>query len=164
MGARPSSVALAVKSLSRERGLHIRPGQAQGAAMRRDRTVWLGPMLVLWGSLYGCNKAEPPGAVQDQVTQAQRTAAQDEARARAQQAKIDASANASVQAAAQKADQQTATAAYDVALTHAEGDYQVALVKCESLAAAAQKSCKEQARADLEAAKARAEAERARRS
>jgi hypothetical protein len=113
------------------------------------------------GTLGGCNRGEPPAAVQSHIAEARQEALDNESRARKEQAKVDASANQSVAAAAHRADTQAAAAAYDVALTRAEGDYRIALAKCEAMAGDAQKACRDQALAELDLAKARAQAARA---
>jgi regulator of protease activity HflC (stomatin/prohibitin superfamily) len=106
-------------------------------------------------ALSGCNKAEPPAKVQQDVAKATDSAADKDAAAADKLASADASANKDVANAEAKADQQTTDAAGDAVITQAEGDHKVALAQCESLSGQAQKDCKKQADDQLDMVKAK---------
>ena len=96
-------------------------------------------MLAAVFTVAGCNQASSPATVHDDVAKARDSAAEKDA----------------------KADQKMAGAAYDTAVTEAEGAHKVALARCESLSGNARSACKDQADAALESAKANAKAEKA---
>jgi hypothetical protein len=117
---------------------------------------------VLWAlvasamvAVSGCNKAESPEKVQNDVAKASDKAADSDARAAEKLASADAAANKDVADAQNKADSKTTDAAGDAVVTQAEGDRKVALAQCESLSGNAQKDCKNKADADLDAVKAK---------
>jgi hypothetical protein len=120
-------------------------------------------MQILWTlgvvsllALAGCNKAESPATVQNDVAKATNSAADKDAKAAQKQAETEASANKDVGSAEQKADSQTASAAADTAVTEAEGSNKIALAKCEAMSGDLQQACKEKANAALDMAKAKA--------
>ncbi len=92
-------------------------------------TLIAGALVAL---LAGCQQAETPAEVRDDVADAQVEAQQDLS--------------------------QTQAAAYEeTALTRAEGEHKIAIETCEALAGDEQKLCKDQAHATLDAAKKAAE-------
>jgi hypothetical protein len=110
------------------------------------------PLLLVLASLgvaalSGCQRAESPAAVQHDV-----------AEARADAAKNEASAEAGMAKATDHAEAKVVTAAYDLAVTDAEGAHRVALAECSALAGDAQKACRDKADATLAMAKAYAKA------
>ncbi len=109
----------------------------------------------------GCNQASSPAAVQDGVAKARQSANEDNAKADQSEAKVDAKADATASEADQKADQKMAGAAYDTAVTEAEGAHKIATARCEAMSGDTQKACKDKADADLESAKASAKVDRA---
>jgi hypothetical protein len=118
---------------------------------------------VLWAvgavtllALAGCNKAESPARVQDNVAKAENSAADKDAKAAKKEADTEAAASKDVGAAQEKAGSETASAAADTAVTEAEGNNKVALAKCEALSGDLQQACKDKANAALEMAKAKA--------
>ncbi len=127
-------------------------------------------MTVIWAAVAaamlgvaGCNKAESPGKVDNDVAKAANTAADNDVKANESEAKVAASADADTAKSEEKADAKTADATADTAATQAEGDNKVALAKCEALSGDAQKNCKDQANARLDEAKAHAKAMKANR-
>jgi hypothetical protein len=110
------------------------------------------------GGASGCQRAESPAAVQRDVAEARSAAAVNEARALEQQAKTEASAEASLARASDRAEGKVVTAAYDLAATDAEGSHRVAIAQCNALAGDAQKACREKADTTLAMAKAYAKA------
>jgi hypothetical protein len=107
-------------------------------------------------ALAGCNKAESPATVQNDVAKAADSAAEKDAKAAKEQADTQASASKDVGVAEEKADSRTASAAADTAVTEAEGTNKVALAKCEALSGDLQQACKDKANAALDMAKAKA--------
>jgi hypothetical protein len=100
--------------------------------MRRAGTILTLTAIAMLG-LSGCNKAEPPAKVQEDVAKATDSAAQSDAKASDKLANADASANKEVGNAEAKADSKTTDAAGDAVITQAEGDHKVAVAQCESL-------------------------------
>ncbi|HSY07769.1 MAG TPA: hypothetical protein VK820_04435 [Steroidobacteraceae bacterium] len=109
----------------------------------------------------GCHKAGPPSKVQNDVAEAQDSAAQSEAKADKKAGDSVAAANADVAVESQKADIRAANAAYDVAMANADGDHNFAVAKCEALSGGAQKACLDHAGAARDMARSRAEAAKA---
>ena len=107
-------------------------------------------------TLAGCNKAESPATVQNDVAKATDAAADKNAKAAEKQADTDAAAAKDVGSAQTKADSQTAAAAADAAVTEAEGNNKIALAKCGALSGDLQQACKDKANAALDMAKAKA--------
>ncbi|MGH8137552.1 MAG: hypothetical protein ACREVV_05065 [Steroidobacteraceae bacterium] len=104
----------------------------------------------------GCHKAGSPSKVQSDVSKAENTAAENDAKANQKQADASASANKDVAETEQKQDTKTADAAADAAVTEAEGRNKIALAKCEALSGRSQQACRDTANAALEMAKAKA--------
>src|SRR5258708_18782057 len=109
----------------------------------RAGTILTLTALALLG-LSGCNKAEPPAKVQEDVAKATDSAAASDAKASDKLASADASANKEVANAEAKADSKTTDAAGDAVITQAESDHKVAVAQCESLAALDEKDCNHQ--------------------
>jgi hypothetical protein len=107
-------------------------------------------------ALTGCNKAESPATVQNDVSKAADSAADKNAKATQKQAETEASANKDVDSAEKKADSQAAAASADTAVTEAEGTNKISLAKCEALSGGLQQACKDKAKAALDMAKAKA--------
>jgi regulator of protease activity HflC (stomatin/prohibitin superfamily) len=120
--------------------------------MMRAATLWTLAAIAMLG-LSGCNKAESPPKVQQDVSKATDSAAERDAQAADKLAKADAEANKDVASAEAKADQKTTDAAGDAVITQAEGDHKVAVAQCEALSGQAQKDCKKQADDQLDAVK-----------
>jgi vacuolar-type H+-ATPase subunit H len=117
------------------------------------RTIWVAGAAALL-ILAGCNKAQSPEKVQNDVTNAANSAAENDAKAAQQQANAESSATNDVEGAKDKADAKVTSAAADAALTEAEGKNKVALAQCEALSGDLQQACKDKANADLDVAKA----------
>lgn len=120
----------------------------------RSGHFWTLTAIAIVG-LCGCNKAEPPAKVQQDVAKATDAAADKDAQAADKLASADSTANKEVANAEAKADQRTTDAAGDAVITQAEGDHKVALAQCESLSGQAQKDCKKQADDQLDMVKAK---------
>jgi hypothetical protein len=125
-----------------------------GENMMRAGTFLTLTAIAMLG-LSGCNKAESPAKVQEDVAKATDSAAEKDAKAADKLADADASANKNVANAEAKADEKTTDAAGDAVVTQAEGDHKVAVAQCESLSGQAQKDCKKQADDQLDAVKAK---------
>jgi hypothetical protein len=121
------------------------------------KTIWISAAITMI-ALAGCYKAEPPGAVQRDLTQARDSAAEKEAKADQKQTDTVAAASQDVAAQTQRADAKSADAAYDVAVTRADGDYDITVAKCERLSGDAQKTCMDEAGAARDMTKAKAKA------
>jgi hypothetical protein len=122
-----------------------------------SRILWtLAAGLIV--AISGCNKAESPDKVQQDVAKASEKAADADAKASEKLASADAAATQNVADAQNKADDKTTDAAGDAVVTQAEGDRKIALARCESLAGDVQKDCKDKADADLDAVKAKVKA------
>jgi hypothetical protein len=111
--------------------------------------------------LGGCNQAQSPAAVANDVSKASTEASAKDSKAMDSQDKTDAAANDSMASAQQSADAKKADAAADTAVTEAEGANKVALAKCEALSGDRQQACKDEANAALDMAKAQAKAMKA---
>jgi|SRR6185437_16045472 len=109
----------------------------------------------------GCHKAESPGKVQRDVTNAEQSAAKDTAKAEADESRVESKADSNVATTQGAANRDKEDAAADTAVTEAEGAHKVALAKCEGLAGDRQAACKDEADAQLEEAKAKAKAMKA---
>jgi hypothetical protein len=105
--------------------------------------------------LAGCNKAESPAKVQQDVAKATDSANQQDAEATERLAKADEAGSKDVANAEARADRRTTDAAAEAVITQAEGDYKVAIAQCGSLEGQAQKDCKQQADDRLDAVKAK---------
>lgn len=112
-------------------------------------------------ALAACNSAQPPAAVQHDVSNAASTAADNNAQASEKLATATSEANKDMGTAAQKADEKVADVAADADVIAAEGKHKVAIAKCNALSGDAQKACKDEADAALDMAKAKAKAYRA---
>jgi len=116
-------------------------------------------------ALGGCNKAETPAEVQQDVAKAQAEGNRDVAdvRADAQKDSIDAGADVTKAAAdhnvndvidqAHEADKVAAKGDARIQLAQAEAAHKVAIEKCEAISGEAQKECKDRADAGLDTAK-----------
>ncbi len=120
----------------------------------RSTPVWILAAL-LGTALAGCNQAQSPDKVQENVAKATDSAVKDDAKAADKLAEADAKGNAEVGSAEAKADDRTTNAAGDAVLTQAEGDHDVAIAKCKALSGQAQKNCKQQADDHLAEVKAK---------
>jgi len=107
-------------------------------------------------ALSGCNKAESPDKVANDVAKATADAQKHDDRAEQKAEQTDATVSNDLSKDVDKANSKEARAAADDVVTQAEGQNKIALAKCEALAGDAQKSCKDQANADLDAIKQRA--------
>jgi hypothetical protein len=114
--------------------------------------------LAVLATLGGCHRAKTPV-----VTEADVTAAQEEAQKELGQAKVEAkkdlkSAAKVAGADSREAAQARVTGAFDIAMAQADGAHKVAVQKCMLLQAAAQQACKDQADSDYQTAAANAKA------
>jgi hypothetical protein len=111
--------------------------------------------------LAGCNRAESPQEVSQDVAEAQADRSENVQDARVDQAQV--AANTSADAVSANPDdrgaaiEDRAEAAYNTKLAAAKGDHDVAKQGCEALKGDAQESCKKSAEATYEAAKASAQ-------
>ena len=87
-----------------------------------------------------------------------KSAFEKEAKADQKQTDTVAAASQDVAAQTQRADAKSADAAYDVAVTRADGDYDITVAKCERLSGDAQKTCMDEAGAARDMTKAKAKA------
>jgi hypothetical protein len=108
--------------------------------------------------LSGCNRAESPEKVQEDVAKAQSTAADDNAKADEKVKQVEAETAKDRADALDKVAGKSVDALADSAVTQAEGETQIALAKCQALEGDAQKACKDDANAHLDAVKAKAKA------
>jgi hypothetical protein len=108
--------------------------------------------------LSGCNKAESPDKVANDVAKATESAEKKDARAEERAEKTDAAVTNDLSKDVDKANTKEVRAAADDAVIQAEGENKIALAKCEALAGDAQKACKDQANSQLEMVKQRAKA------
>jgi hypothetical protein len=104
----------------------------------------------------GCNSAKSPAAVATDVAAARQQASTEVTDARKDAAKNVDSAAANVDGSSKDLNDASAKAAYDVAVTQADGDHSVAIQQCSALTGEAQKSCKERADAGYDQAKTHA--------
>lgn len=123
-------------------------------------------------ALAGCNRAESPAQVQQDVANAQAEGQRDitDAQADTQEELADAQRDATegaldndadqVADAAQDARETQAEGEFKVAVAQAEADHRIAIEKCEALSGDAQADCKDRADQALENAKRQAEARR----
>lgn len=117
--------------------------------MKSSLSLMLSSTL-LFGVLVGCNKAESPAEVRQDVAEARQDAAENVATAQ--------------QNVAQDLSQTTETLAEgtrELSFTVAEGEYKIAVEKCEALGGDSQQACKERAEAALNLAKATAKSREA---
>ena len=121
-----------------------------------NKRVMLALSAVSLLALAGCNKAESPATVQNDVAKATAAAADNNSKAAEKQADVEASADKAVGSAEEKADSKTAAAAADASVTEAEGTNKIALAKCGVLSGDLQQACKDKANAALDMAKAKA--------
>ena len=122
--------------------------------------------------LGGCNKAETPAEVREDVAEAQAEGNRDvaDARADAQKDSIDAETDVTKAVAdhnvneaidqAQEAEKVAARGDAKVQLAQAEATHRVATEKCNAIGGEAQRDCKDRADADLDTAKQQAEMSR----
>lgn len=123
--------------------------------MRKLPFITMGLLIVV---MSGCNKAESPEAVANDVEAARQKSAAEVARVEKSAAKDTYSAAAKVDDKQKDLDAATAQGSYDIAAARAEGERKVALEKCMSLAGDQQKACKDQADAKHDLAVANAKA------
>jgi hypothetical protein len=101
-------------------------------------------------ALSGCNKAETPAEVRNDVADARKDASANVTDAR-QEAATDINADA------KKLVKTAADSAHEVAIAEAEGAHKVSVEKCEALSGQAQTDCKDTAKATLAMANAKAD-------
>jgi hypothetical protein len=126
------------------------------------RPLLLAPALVGLLAILasGCHRS------QDRIaTQADVTAAQDEARKELDQARVEARKdvkNAVKETGGEEKNVAAArvTGTFDIAMAQAEGDHKIAITKCMMLDLASQQPCKQQADADFQTATSQAKAAR----
>jgi hypothetical protein len=109
-------------------------------------------------ALSACNSAKSPDTVSNDVAAAQHKAAQNDGQAHQEATQDMSKAQAATENKAVDQNNAEAKAAYDVAVTRADGAHQVALEKCKALSGDLQSQCKSRADADYDAAKANAKA------
>jgi hypothetical protein len=122
--------------------------------------------------LGGCNKAETPAEVREDVAEAQAEGNRDvaDARADAQKDSIDAETDVTKAVAdhnvneaidqAHEAEKVAARGDAKVQLAQAEATHKVAIEKCNAISGEAQRECKDRADANLNTAKEQAEVSR----
>jgi hypothetical protein len=122
--------------------LRAKPPNTKELAMQTRKVIF----AALAGSLlvFGCNRAESPGEVQEDVADAQQDAAEQSSEAREEVATSETPG-------------QVMENEYDLAITEAEGQHQVAMEACEAMSGTEQEACKARADEELAAAKQRAE-------
>src|SRR6185295_3121369 len=103
-----------------------------GRYVMRAATLWTLAAIAVLG-LSGCNRAESPPKVQQNVAKATDEAAEKDAQAADRLAKADAAASQDVAKAEARADEKTTDAAGDAVIAQAEGDHKVAVAQCEAL-------------------------------
>ena len=108
--------------------------------------------------LAGCNKAESPDKVANDVAKATESAEKKDARAEEKAEKTDAAVTNDLSKDVDKANDKEVRTAADDAMIQAEGENKIALAKCEALGGDAQKTCRDQANAQLDMVKQRAKA------
>jgi hypothetical protein len=108
--------------------------------------------------LSGCNKAESPDKVANDVAKATESAEKKDARAEERAEKTDAAVTNDLSKDVDKANAKEVRSAADDAIIQAEGENKIALAKCEALAGDAQKACRDQANSELDRVKERAKA------
>jgi hypothetical protein len=108
--------------------------------------------------LSGCNKAESPDKVANDVAKATESAEKKDARAEERAEKTDAAVTNDLSKDVDKANAKEVRSAADDAIIQAEGENKIALAKCEALAGDAQKACRDQANSELDRVKQRARA------
>jgi len=120
--------------------------------------VAAGTMAVM---MAGCNRAESPSEVTEDVAEAQADRAESVQDARIDQAQVAANTGGDVVSGNPDdrgaAIEDRAEAAYNTAVAVAKGDHDVAQQGCEALKGDAQASCKKSAEASYEAAKSSAQ-------
>jgi hypothetical protein len=108
--------------------------------------------------LTGCNKAESPDKVANDVAKATAEAEKRNARAEEKAEKTDTAVTNDLSKEVDKANAKEVRTAADDAVIQAEGQNKIAVAKCEALAGDAQKQCRDQANAELQQVKDRAKA------
>jgi len=103
----------------------------------------------------GCNRAESPSEVREDVAEAQQEGAEDVAEKQADLAKDRADSGDVI-------NESTAENRYELLVAQADAERKVALEQCEALSGSAQVACKESADAQYELSKAEAERQRGR--
>jgi hypothetical protein len=109
-------------------------------------------------ALTGCNKAESPDKVANDVAKATASAEKKNERAQERAERTDAAVTNDLSKDVDKANDKEVRTAADDAIIQAEGENKIALAKCEALAGATQKACRDQANAQLDMVKERAKA------
>jgi hypothetical protein len=127
-------------------------------ALKQQVLVSLPAAVVAILLVAGCQRAEPPSTVANDVAAAEQKAASQTERARADAARDVANAQQKVDQKAVERNNVAAEDSYKVAMARADGAHDVALQQCKGLSGDAQRHCKNQADADYEAAKANAKA------
>ena len=103
----------------------------------------------------GCNRAEPPAEVREDVAEAQQEGAEAIAEKQADLAEDRAESG-------EVLNESTAENRYELLVARADADRKVAMEQCEALSGSAQAACKESADAQYELSKAEAERHRER--
>jgi hypothetical protein len=124
--------------------------------MKYSKFGLLGMVALLY--LGGCDNAKSPQSVADDAAAAAQKASVNVADAQKDAAQDNAKVQAQVDDKAAALNNTEAKGAYDVAIKQADGNHDVAVERCKASSGAAQKSCKDQADADYELAKAKAKA------
>jgi hypothetical protein len=130
------------------------------SAESRRRSVLVPALAMLLTVVAACHQAKAPVS-----TQADVTAAQDEARKELDQARIEARKDVKSAVKVSGGEPKNvalarATGTFDIAMAQAEGDHKVAIAKCMRLDPASQQPCKDQADAAFQAATTQAKAMR----
>jgi hypothetical protein len=135
------------------------PKKFRELTMNTSMLAALGAISLL--TLAGCNKAEAPAKVESDVAKASHSAAENDIKAEAKEASVEAGTRNDVATAEQNADAKNADASADADVTRAEGVKSVAIEKCEALSGDSQRACKDKATAALDMARANAKAMKA---
>jgi hypothetical protein len=116
------------------------------------------PMIGIFATALacGCNGAKSPAAVATDVAAARQQASAELADTRKDAAKNIDSAAANADGSSRDFNVASARAAYDVAVSQADGDHSVAIQQCSALTGDVQKSCTERADAVNDQAKTHA--------
>jgi len=117
---------------------------------------YISGLAVILLLMTGCNRAEPPSEVREDVAEARQEGAADVAEKQADLAQDQADAG-------QMINESTAENRYELLVAQADADRKVALEQCEALSGSAQQACKESADAQYELSKAEAERQYGRR-
>ena len=112
-------------------------------------------------SLFGCNHAKSPTTVAKDVSAAEQSAAENNAKVEEKAAEKVSTARNDLRAEQREAMHVASSEEEKLARANAEGDRKVALAKCEAFSGEQQKACKDQASAAYDVAVAGAKQDRA---